>query len=162
MQLVELIPNINVSRLCYGSLAIGPLQRCLSPQDGGRLIRLALESGINFFDTAELYGTYEHLAVGFSGWQKDVVIATKSYACDRPSMQASLEKALRLLKRDYIDIFLLHEQDSKLTLRGHQEALEYLQEAKQRGTVRAIGISTHSVVGVKDGTEHDVIEIIHP
>ena len=57
-------------------------------------------------------------------------------------MEQSLERALRGLGRDYIDIFMLHEQESSLTLRGHGGALDYLVRAKERGLVRAVGMST--------------------
>ena len=46
---------------------------------------------------------------------------------------ASLDKALMELNTDYIDIFMLHEQESIYTLKGHKEAIEYFLEAKQRG-----------------------------
>jgi predicted aldo/keto reductase-like oxidoreductase len=162
MQLAKLRPGIEVSQLCYGTLTLGPLQKGLTPKEGGRLLRYALEKGINFFDTAELYGTYPHLREGLKGYAKDVVISTKSYAYSAGEMHASLELARRELDRDYIDIFLLHEQESRHTLKGHREALEYLCAARERGLVRAVGISTHHVAGVEAAAEMQEIDVIHP
>ena len=158
----SLTQTITVPELCYGTLTLGPLQKGLTPIAGGRLLTYALEHGINFFDTAELYENYAHINQALKGWQGNVVIATKSYAHDAASAAKSLEKARKELNRDYIDIFLLHEQESEHTLRGHAEALEYFAEAKQRGTVRAVGISTHYIAGVVASAMHPLVEVIHP
>jgi len=158
----SLAKGITVSQLCLGTLTIGPLQKCLAPAEGGRLIHYALEQGINFLDTAELYDNYEHIAQALSGWTSPVVIATKSYAYDAVSMAKSLEKARSELNRDYIDIFLLHEQESVHTMRGHADALHFLCEAKHKGLVRAIGVSTHYIAGVRAAASHPDIDVIHP
>jgi predicted aldo/keto reductase-like oxidoreductase len=77
-------------------------------------------------------------------------------------MRRSLEQACRELGRDYIDIFMLHEQVSALTLRGHADALACLVDAKRQGLIRAVGVSTHSVAVVRAAAVHDQIDVIHP
>jgi predicted aldo/keto reductase-like oxidoreductase len=154
--------GMRVSRLCFGALTIGPLQVNLPLVEGARIIRTALEAGVNFIDTAELYGTYNYIREAIKDYQGEVIIATKCYAYTSRGMQESLELALRELKRDYIDIFMLHEQESILTIRGHWEAIEYLLQAKQKGLVRAIGISTHHVEGVLGAASVPEIEVIQP
>lgn len=152
-----------VSRLCFGSLTMAPMQANLSVQNGGRLLEAAFAMGVNFLDTAESYDNYGHIRWALErGWSQKVHVATKSYAVTAAEMQQSLERALRELGRDYIDIFLLHEQESSLTLRGHADALEYLVRAKERGLVRAVGISTHHVAGVRAGALHPLVDVIHP
>lgn len=151
-----------VSRLCFGTLPLGPLQLDLPPSRGGALILLALELGVNFIDTAELYENYSHIRWALERWQGEVVVATKSYAYTREGMQASLERARRELNRDFIDIFLLHEQESRLTLKGHRPALEYLLEAKAKGMVRAVGVSTHTVDVTAAAAEMPELDVIHP
>lgn len=152
-----------VSRLCFGALTIGPLQKKMPIKEGARIIKTGLDLGINFIDTAELYGTYSYIESALRGISPyNVVIASKCYAYTREGMKESLEKALKELKRDYIDIFLLHEQESVLTLKGHEEALDYLWQAKEAGIVRAVGLSTHTVEGVMAGADSDKIEVIHP
>jgi predicted aldo/keto reductase-like oxidoreductase len=76
---------------------------------------------------------------------KHPVISTKTYAWDEASASASLDKARQALDLDVIDIFLLHEQESSLTLDGHREAFAWLLEQKGKGLIRAVGISTHAV-----------------
>lgn len=154
--------GLQVSRLCFGTLTLGPLQAALPLQEGADLIRMAFDSGINFFDTAELYETYAYLAEGLRGLEDKTVVASKSYAYDRAGMARSLERALRETRREQIDIFLLHEQESALTIKGHWEALEYLLEAKAKGLVGAVGISTHAVEAVAVAADLDEIDVIHP
>ncbi|MGI9952982.1 aldo/keto reductase [Moorellaceae bacterium AZ2] len=154
--------GLEVSRLCLGTLTLGPLQAGLDLASGVAVIKAALERGINFIDTAESYGTYRYIRAALRGWAGPVVIATKSYAYTREGMAGSLEKARRELDRDVIEVFLLHEQESALTIAGHREALEYLLEAKARGLVRAVGLSTHAVAAVRAAAELPEIDVIHP
>ncbi len=155
--------GIKVSRLCFGTLTMGPLQADLPPKEGARLIRHALERGVNFIDTAQSYGTYPHICTAIQGLARtDVVITTKSYAYDRQGAQAALDQALHELNTDYIDIFLLHEQESGLTLEGHREALEYLWQAKREGKIRAVGLSTHHVAAARSAITHPMIQVVHP
>lgn len=154
--------RILVSRLCFGALTVGPLQVNLALSQGAAVIRHALEAGVNFFDTAELYDTYPYIKEAIQGLDNQVVIATKSYAYTGEDMEESIKKALRSLRREYIDIFLLHEQESALTIRGHWEAVECLVRAKKAGLVRAIGISTHSVEGVRAAALIPEFDIIQP
>lgn len=152
--------GIKVSRLCFGTLTLGPAGVKLSLKEGAALLQRAWEEGINFFDTAESYANYPYLRRAFS--QKEVVIATKSYAYTAKGMAQSLKKAQKELGREAIDLFLLHEQESALTLKGHAQALAYLCRAKERGWVRAVGISTHYVGAVKAAAKMPEIDIIHP
>lgn len=156
--------GLEVSKLCFGALTIGPLQRGLSAKKGSLVIRRALELGVNFIDTAELYQTYEPIRLAMQDLQlsRPVIVATKSYAYTRDGMLKSLEDAQKGLGLDVIPIFLLHEQESSHTLRGHWPALEVLWEAKKEGIVQAVGISTHHVQGVLAGAELEGIDVISP
>ena len=64
--------------------------------------------------------------------------------------------------RDYIDFFLLHEQEGHLTLKGHWEAVEYFLKCKEKGLIRGFGISTHHIAGVRAAAMVPEIDIIHP
>jgi len=141
--------GLRVSRLCFGSLTVSPLQADLPVREAARVMRHAFENGVNFVDTAELYQNYAHIRAALSGYDDRVVLATKCYAYRRDQAEKSLHYALRSLKRDYIDIFMLHE-------------LEYLLGAKEKGLIRAVGISTHFVAGVEAGASDPAIEVIHP
>jgi len=154
--------GLKVSRLCFGSLTIGPLQAKLGLEEGASVIRSAFDMGVNFIDTAELYGTYDYIRRAVKGRREDIIISTKCYAYTRDGVEKSLEKALKELDTDYIDIFSLHEQESELTLKGHKEAIEYFIKAKEKGYIRSFGISTHAVAAVKASLKYKEIEVLHP
>ncbi|RYD06462.1 hypothetical protein N752_03815 [Desulforamulus aquiferis] len=138
-----------------------PLQSNLPLDMGASVIERALEQGINFIDTAELYQTYPYIRKAIAK-HKDVVICSKCYAYTKKDMMESLANALRSINRDYIDIFMLHEQESALTIKGHWEAVEYLIRAKEQGYIRAVGISTHHIAGVVAAAGIQEVEVIHP
>lgn len=152
--------GISVSRLAFGALTVGPCQANLSPEAGSAIIRRALELGVNFIDTAQLYRSYPHIA-GAIGDFPDTVIASKSYAYERGMAYDAVDEARRALNRDMIDIFLLHEQEDEYTLAGHAPALEALYEMKAAGVVRAVGISTHHIAGVR-AAERAGLDIVFP
>src|SRR5699024_11157257 len=123
----------------------------------------AYDKGINFLDTAEIYDNYKYIKEALKSINReDYVISTKTYAYTKDLAKQSLEQALRELDTDYIDIFMLHEQESVHTINGHYEAIEYFIEAKKQGKIRSIGISTHRIDAAKAIKNFDEIEIIHP
>lgn len=154
--------GLEVSKICFGSLTLSPLQANLSLDESSRVLQAAFDNGINFIDTAEIYENYAQLKYALSKTDKDIIISTKCYAYSKEMMKESLEKARKELDRDVIDIFMLHEQESMLTIKGHWEAIEYLLEAKDKGLVKAIGISTHHIKAVEAFLEIPELEIIHP
>lgn len=154
--------GLNVSRLCFGGLTVGPLQAKMPLREGADVMRAAFAAGVNFIDTAELYGTYDYIREALPGYNEKIIVSSKSYAYTYSGMEEDVHKACRALGRDYIDIFMLHEQTSRMTLRGHWEALEFLIDAKRKGLVRAVGVSTHTVDVVRAAALIDEIDVIHP
>jgi predicted aldo/keto reductase-like oxidoreductase len=150
-----------VSEICFGSLAISPLQGRVTEAQGADVLRYALEQGINWIDTAEIYDNYAQIAQATKNYP-NVRIISKSYAVSGQDLRKSLEKARSGLKRDVLDFFLLHEQESALTLKGHSKAWEELLSAKEKGLVRWIGISTHAVEGVRAGALQPGLDVVHP
>lgn len=155
--------GISVSRLCFGSLTIGPIQSSLSLDKGARVLAKAFEMGVNFIDTAKLYNTYPYIrkALEISG-RKDIIISSRSYDYTYEGMSESIDEALCELGVEYIDIFGLHEQESSHTLRGHSDALCCLIDKKKEGKIRAISISTHNIKAVEAACLYPDIDIIHP
>ncbi len=153
--------DLAVSKLCFGTLTMSPLQKNMTPAEGARLLAHAYERGVRFLDTADLYETYPHIREALK-FAPDYVISTKAYCWDRPTAQAALERAFRGLGREYIDLFMLHEQESLYTLRGHEEALVFLEEQRSLGRIGAVGISTHFSACVRAATHFPAIRVIHP
>lgn len=153
--------GLHVSRLCFGTLTLGPLQADLPLEQGAELLQEAYGCGINFWDTAELYFNYAYLRLALKKIGDVPVIATKSYAYDREGARASLEKARREMDLDVIPVFLLHEQESALTLQGHKEALDFFLEAKGKGLIKAVGISCHTVAAVEAAADFEGLDVVH-
>lgn len=155
--------NLLVSELCFGALPMGPLQMGLSVDDGAKLLAKAIDNGINFIDTAEMYGTYEHIRKGIQGHNKDVVINSKSTACDYQSMEKSIQDALRALDRDYLDIFLLHGARAGADVFTERAgAWQCLIDYKEKGYLRAIGLATHHVGAAANAAKEQELDVLFP
>jgi uncharacterized protein len=155
--------GINVSRLCFGTLTMGPLQRNLTPEAGAALLHHAFRRGINFIDTAQIYGTYPHIREFLKQVPRhEVVIMTRSYAWSEETAREAVAEALETLETDSIDLFLMHEQESEHTLRGHREALDYYVTLKEQGVIKAIGLSTHRVAAVTASLRLPEIDLLFP
>lgn len=153
--------GLTVSRLCFGTLTMSPLQRGMTPEEGAKLLVYAYERGVRFLDTADLYGTYPHIRLALRD-APDYVISTKAYCYDEKTAQEALERAYRGVGRDFIDLFMLHEQESLYTLRGHEEALRYLADQRDKGHIGAVGVSTHFCACVNAAPRFPMIDVIHP
>ena len=155
--------ELRVSKLCFGSLTISPLQRNLSVKESENILLHAFDHGVNFIDTAALYDNYHQIEGALKQWGRQKIhIATKSYAYSKDTAKKTLEEALVGLDTDYIDLFMLHEQESEHTLRGHQEAIDFFLQKKKEGVIRSFGISTHFIAGVRAAANHGSIDVVHP
>lgn len=154
--------GITTIPLIYGTLPLGPLQAGLTPEEGGRLIRYALERGVTMFDTAALYRTYPHLRAGLYGWQGPVTIASKTHAADAATARIHVEEALRELGRDRLDIVHLHAARLADPFTDRAEVLDELLSMKGEGKIDHVGMSSHYISAFRLAIGHDEIEVIHP
>ncbi len=151
--------GLTVSRLCFGTLTMGPLQRDFAPTLGGKLLAEGFLQGINCLDTAEYYQNYPHIRQALT-YKPDAIVMTKCHAYDRAGALESVEKALKALNRNYLDCMMLHEQESRWTLKGHQEALMTFAELKDKGIIRSIGVSTHFVDCAQAAAVHPIVDVL--
>ncbi|MCG0277558.1 MAG: aldo/keto reductase [Thermanaeromonas sp.] len=155
--------GFKVSELCFGALPMGPRQKNLDVATCEKLIRRALEGGVNFIDTAQIYETYEPIRRAIKGYGQEVVIASKSTAEDYEGMKKAVEEALSKLGLDHIHIFHLHAaRATEKVFAERAAALQYLLEAKEKGIIGAVGISTHSVLAVREAANREEIDVIFP
>ncbi|MGI6685945.1 MAG: aldo/keto reductase [Bacillota bacterium] len=155
--------GIKVSPLCFGVLPMGPLQKNLPVSVGAKLIRQALESGVNFLDTAESYRTYPYIREALDGFAGDVVISSKSDAVTYENMEKAVSEALEALGRSYIDIFHLHAaRASTAVFEERAGAFKCLKDMKRKGLIRAVGIATHAVDVVKEAAKREDIDVVFP
>ncbi len=154
--------GLRINPLIYGTLPLGPLQAALSPEAGGKLIRHALELGINLLDTAELYGTYPHIRSALQGYPGEVYIASKTHAQDAATARAHVERALRELGRERLDIVHLHGARVADPFVERTEVLAELLKMKNQGKIGHVGLSSHYISSIRKAADHPEIEVIHP
>ena len=151
--------GLDVSRICLGCMSYGDASRgnhqwALSEEESRPFIRKALESGINFFDTANVYsaGTSEEIlgrALRDFANRDEVVVATKvsgqmregpnGSGLSRKEIMTELDHSLTRLGTDYIDLYQIHRFDRTTPI---EETLEALHDAVRAGKVRYVGASS--------------------
>ena len=149
--------GLEVSRLCLGMMSYGDpdWRSWVLPEDDARpLVKRAVEAGVNFFDTADMYskGVSEEVTgklLGEMTRRDEVVIATKVYfpMSDRPNRGGlskkhildSVRDSLRRLDTDYIDLYQIHRWDDGTP---PEETLEALHDCVRFGYVRYVGASS--------------------
>src|SRR5215470_2749882 len=135
--------GLKVSRLCLGTMNFGPLT---TESDSFAIMDRALEAGINFFDTANVYGwkTGEGVTeqivgswfAGGGGRREQVVVATKVYGrmgkgpnderLSARHIRAACEGSLRRLRTDHIDLYQMHHVDRETSWEEIWQAMEVL------------------------------------
>jgi 1-deoxyxylulose-5-phosphate synthase len=151
--------GLQVSRLCLGMMSFGDPARgghpwSLPEEESRVLIKKALDAGITFFDTANVYsaGSSEEItgrAIRDLADRDDVVLATKVHGRMRPGPNGAglsrtailreLEASLRRLGTDHVDLYQIHRWDPDTPI---EETLEALDSAVRRGLVRYLGASS--------------------
>ena len=151
--------GLKVSRLCLGCMSFGDPARGFHPwildEEASRpILRAAVEAGINFFDTANIYaaGTSEEVtgrALRDFARRDEIVIATKAHGrwgkgpnqsgLSRKALFQAVDDSLRRLGTDYIDLYQIHRWDFDTPI---EETLEALDAIVRAGKVRYIGASS--------------------
>ena len=150
--------GMKVSRLCLGMMSYGSKQWrewVLEEEEAKPFIMRALEAGINFFDTADVYSTGESeritgkLLKGFGVRREDVIVATKvngqmsddinDRGLSRKHILDSIDKSLQRLQMDYVDLYQIHRWDYETPI---EETLEALNDVVRAGKARYIGASS--------------------
>lgn len=151
--------GLKVSKLGFGTWAYQDALN-ISPEEGGRVLAESYKLGVNFWDTSDNYGSHPHVASALKHVpRKEVVVATKTFAESGDEAERSLNSSLKELNTDYVDIFLLHFVKSDW-INGCHQVLKELNAIKETGTVKAIGLSTHSVTVVKEASRFEELDVI--
>ncbi|MEJ2752420.1 MAG: aldo/keto reductase, partial [Chloroflexota bacterium] len=149
--------GLKVSRICLGMMSYGtPEWRdyILSEEESRPIIKRALELGVNFFDTADMYslGVSEEVtgrALSDYARRDDVVLATKTYwpmsddvndrGLSRKHIMQAIDNSLRRLGTDYVDLFYIHRWDYETPI---EETMEALHDVVRAGKALYIGASS--------------------
>ena len=151
--------GLDVSRLCLGCMSYGASDRgnhqwTLSENDSRPFIKQALDHGINFFDTANVYsdGTSEEIvgrALKDMAKRDEIVLATKVHGrmhagpngmgLSRKAIMAEIDASLKRLGTDYVDLYQIHRWDYTTPI---EETIEALHDVVKAGKARYIGASS--------------------
>ena len=142
--------GLKVSEICLGTMTFG---KSTDAEEAGNIVQLALDAGINFFDTADGYadGASEiMLGNALQGRRRDAVIASKFFnpmgpgpndsGMSRLHIMHAVEDSLQRLQTDYIDIYYIHHVDTQTPL---DEMLRALDDLVHQGKVRYIACSNY-------------------
>lgn len=165
--------DLYVNPIGLGTNAVGGhnLYPNLNEETGKELIRTAIDEGINFFDTAYIYGTgrSEELigqVLKETGKRNEVVLATKGahhpvgdeMVMDNSPyfLKQTVEESLNRLQTDYIDLFYIHFPDEKTP---KDEAIGALYQLKEQGKIRSIGVSNFSLEQLKEANKDGYVDV---
>jgi len=154
--------GMTVAPLIFGSLPMGPLQAGITPQEGGRLLRYALERGINMVDTAELYENFEHLRVALDGFRGQCFLASKTHAADGETARRHVERALRELAVDHLDVVHVHAARIEDPFVERRSVIDTLLQMREEGKIAHVGLSSHYICAIRKAAQCPDIEVIHP
>ncbi|WP_175615501.1 aldo/keto reductase [Piscibacillus halophilus] len=166
--------NLNVNPIGLGTNAVGGhnLYPNLDEEQGKDVVRQAIESGVNFLDTAFIYGPErsEELVgevVKESGKRDGLVIATKAAhkfingdttLDNSPKfLKESVDRALKRLQTDYIDLFYIHFPDDDTP---KAEAVGALKDLKDEGKIRSIGVSNFSIEQLEEANQDGYVDVL--
>jgi aryl-alcohol dehydrogenase-like predicted oxidoreductase len=150
--------GLRVSRVCLGMMSFGPHEDrpwALDEQAAEPIVRAAVEGGVTFFDTADVYngGASEvitgHLLAKLFGMREEYVLATKVHGRTMPGangaglsrkhIMASIDASLQRLGTDYVDLYQIHRFDPRTPA---EETMDALHDVVRAGKARYIGASS--------------------
>jgi aryl-alcohol dehydrogenase-like predicted oxidoreductase len=157
--------NIKISKIGFGCWATSKIGwKDVNSDEAVETLNLAYEKGINFFDTAPIYGfgqSEKIIGETFKNIRSKIVIATKfglrwndrgvvSHDISSDSLMYELDASLKRLNSDYIDLYQIHWPDNKTNI---DIPLKKLQELKDSGVIKSIGVSNFSIELLKKSVD---------
>jgi aryl-alcohol dehydrogenase-like predicted oxidoreductase len=142
--------GLKVSEICLGTMTFG---QDTDETEARRLVDMALDAGVNFFDTADSYGSGRSevmLGKALKGRRREAIVATKFFnpmgpgpndsGMSRVHIMNAIEDSLKRLQMDYVDIYYIHHVDVQAPV---EEMLRALDDLVHQGKVRYIGCSNY-------------------
>ena len=160
--------GLKVSPIGFGAFKIGRNQNIKYPTGydlpddaaAGRILNAVLDAGISYIDTAPAYGvSEERIGRHLASRREEFVLSSKigetfengvsTYSFDAKSIRKSIERSLQRLDTDRLDIVFIHSNGADLDILQNTDAVPTLQDLKQAGMVRAIGLSGKTPAGAE-------------
>jgi len=156
--------GIQTSRLAMGTGTNGvghhSHQTALGVKGLSDLLLNGYDHGLRFFDSADSYGSHEHVAEALKHVPRDkVTVLTKTWARDPATARADLDRFRKELGTDYLDVCLMHCLTESDWTDRYKGVMDVLSEAKQKGIIRAHGCSCHSIEALRAAAKSPWVEI---
>ena len=124
------------------------------------LLNYAYERGVNFWDSADMYGSHPHLKEALKTIPREkVVILTKTLAKTEKEVKSDLDRFRNELGTDYIDIVLLHAVTDEKWNEKLEPVMNILSKAREDSIIRAHGVSCHSIEALKTASDSDWVQV---
>ena len=148
--------NLEVNKNGFGDL---PIQRC-TMQEAVEILKKAYDNGIDFYDTAHFYtDSEEKMGNAFKDIPREkIYIASKTAAETPEDFWSDLETSLKSLKTDYLDLYQFH--NISFVPKKDDELFKAMLEAKEKGMIRHIGITTHKITFAHEAIESGLYETL--
>lgn len=148
--------NLEVNKNGFGAL---PIQRC-TIDEAVEILKKAYDNGINFFDTAHFYtDSEEKMGKAFEGIPRENIYIASKTAAETPEVfWSDLETSLKSLKTDYLDLYQFH--NISFIPKQDDEVFKAMTEAKEKGMVKHIGITTHKITHAHEAVESGLYETL--
>jgi len=153
--------GIKTSVLGIGTGTVGGSQQLALGQEGfTRLVRYALERGIRYIDTADMYQMHTFVRLALQGVPRDkYFIQTKTMARHPEVAKADIERFRRELRVETLDSVLMHCMTTGTWPQDMRPVMDVLEQAKQRGRIRAVGVSCHGLEPLAASVDCDWIDV---
>ena len=148
--------NLEVNKNGFGAL---PIQRC-TIDEAVEILKKAYDNGINFFDTAHFYtDSEEKMGNAFKDIPRENIYIASKTAAETPEVfWSDLETSLKSLKTDYLDLYQFH--NISFVPKKDDEVFKAMVEAKEKGMVKHIGITTHKITHAHEAIESGLYETL--
>lgn len=124
------------------------------------MLRAGFDDGINFWETADQYGSHPHVGEALKKVNREeVVILTKTNSSTYKDVKKDLDRFRLELGTDYLDIILLHAVTDPKWNKNMKGAMDALAEAKKEGILRAQGVSCHSIGALETAAEEPWVDV---
>ena len=124
------------------------------------MLRAVFDEGINFWETADQYGSHPHVGEALKKVKReDVVVLTKTNSRTYDDVKKDLDRFRKELGTDYMDIILLHAVTEPQWNQDFKGAMDALAEAKEEGIIRAHGVSCHSIGALEAAADEPWVDV---
>jgi len=165
--------GIKMTRVGMGTGVRGGNRQCnltrMGQENATILVRECFDQGVRWFDMADLYGTHPFISQALKEIpRKELVMVSKIWVGgggipepERPTADIVVERFLKELNTDYLDLVLIHCQTGPDWVNQQADQMKIMDDLKRKGLIRAVGVSCHSLDALKTAANEPWVDSIH-